>query len=74
MKNAEKAAGPIPYKDGYPHSTKLKQAALKLIRAKKYARLVSIGKMEVTEIQKERVKINLNNSLITRFILFPVSY
>ena len=53
MKNAEKAAGPIPYKDGYPHSIQLKKAAMALIRAKKYARLVSIGVLQTEEIEKQ---------------------
>ena len=53
-----KKAGPLPYKDRFPDSPKLRQAAFKVIRMKKYLRLVSIGtlkreKSEIVKVTKE---------------------
>ena len=55
MKCAEKKAGPLPYRDGFPDSPRLRQAAFKVIRMKKYLRLVSIGTIKAEEKEKKMV-------------------
>ena len=43
MKNAERKAGPLPYRDGFSDSPELRQAAFRVIRMKKYLQMVSLG-------------------------------
>ena len=56
---AERHAGPKPYRDGFPDSPKLRDTAFKVIRIKKYLRLVSLGKLE----SEEEEKINIVEDL-----------
>ena len=59
---AEKKAGPKPYKDGFPDSPTLRKAAFRVIRIKKYLRLVSLGTMEVEDDEIKEVAIDLKNA------------
>ena len=56
MISAEKWAGPKPYRDGFPDSPKLRRTAFKVIRIKKYLRLVSLGMINAEE--DERIKVS----------------
>jgi hypothetical protein len=62
MKMAERRSGPQPYRDGYPDSPVLRQAAFKVIRLKKYLRLVSLGTLEHEEGEKEKVIADLKSA------------
>jgi ribonuclease HI len=61
---AEKKAGPLPYRDGFPDSPKLRQAAFRVIRLKKYLRLVSLGTLEAKPGEKECVIKDLKSAQI----------
>ena len=62
MKCAEKSAGPVPYRDGFPDSPLLRQAAFKVIRMKKYLRMVSLGTILTEEKEKEKVVNDLKKA------------
>jgi hypothetical protein len=55
MKCAEKKAGPLPYRDGFPDSPRLRDSAFKVIRMKKYLRMVSLGTLKADTCERERV-------------------
>ena len=62
---AERKAGPMPYRDGFPDSPKLRQAAFKVIRLKKYLRVVSLGNLEVEEDEKENIIKDLKDAQLS---------
>ena len=62
MKGAEKCAGPIPYRDGFPDSPLLRRTAFKVIRLKKYIRLVSLGTVMADEEEREKASIDLKKA------------
>ena len=64
MLRAEKTAGPMPYKDGFPDSPELRKAAFKVIRLKKYLRLVSLGNLVVEQDEKEKIIEDIKNAQI----------
>ena len=64
MKYAEKKAGPVPYKDGFPDSPELRQAAFRVIRMKKYLRMVSLGIIENVDEKRNEVVEDLKDAQI----------
>ena len=64
MRCAEKWAGPKPYKDGFPNSPQLRRAAFKVIRQKKYLRLVSLGTIIAENEEVDRAAADLKQSQI----------
>ena len=62
MKRAERWAGPVPYRDGFPDSPQLRRVAFKVIRIKKYLRLISLGTIEANEVEKIRATKDLKNA------------
>ena len=63
MQCAEKKAGPIPYRDGFPDSPTLRKAAFRVIRIKKYLRMVSLGNIvEDNEGERERIILELKTA------------
>ena len=52
---AERGAGPLPYRDGFPDSPRLRQSAFKVIRMKKYLRLISLGILKAEKEERDRV-------------------
>ena len=65
MKCAEKHAGPMPYRDGFPDSPQLRKRAFKVIRIKKYLRMVSLGMMDPDEEEKTKVIRDLKDAQIS---------
>ena len=65
MKCADKHAGPMPYRDGFPDSPQLRKAAFKVIRLKKYLRMVSLGMMDPDEEEKTNVIRDLKDAQIS---------
>ena len=65
MKCAEKSAGPMPYRDGFPDSPKLRQSAFKVIRIKKYLRMISLGKLQAEDKEKELVLKELKEAQLS---------
>ena len=61
---SERRSGPVPYRDGFPDSPKLREAAFKVVRLKKYLRLVSLGSLEGGEQEREKVEKDLKSSLL----------
>ena len=59
---AERYAGPMPYKDGFPDSPKLRETAFTVIRLKKYLRFISLGTIKSEKSEKEKVKVDLKNA------------
>ena len=59
---AERNAGPKPYKDGFPDSPTLRKVAFKVIRIKKYLRLVSTGTIEAEKDETKRVTDELKTA------------
>ena len=59
---AEKKAGPQPYKDGFPDSPILRKAAFRVVRMKKYLRLVSLGTLEAKDEEIKAVAMDLKNA------------
>ena len=59
---AEKNAGPMPYKDGFPDSPRLREIAFKVIRLKKYMRLISLGTMKAEEDEKNKIKEDIKQA------------
>ena len=55
MKCAERSAGPMPYRDGFPDSPNLRQAAFKVVRLKKYLRMIALGTIESDKKEKGKV-------------------
>ena len=62
---AEKRAGPIPYKDGFPDSPSLRKAAFRVIRIKKYLRLVSLGTINADESEIKEVSNDLKSAQLS---------
>ena len=56
---AERHAGPKPYKDGFPDSPTIRKAAFRVIRIKKYLRLVSLGTLDAEEGEVKEVANDL---------------
>ena len=56
---AERIAGPMPYKDGFPDSPQLRKSAFKVIRIKKYLRLVALGTLESGKEEMKRAAEDL---------------
>ena len=52
---AERSAGPKPYKDGFPDSPQLRRIAFRVIRIKKYLRLVSLGNIIAEKEETDKV-------------------
>ena len=65
MKMAEKKSGPQPYRDGFPDSPELRQAAFKVIRMKKYLRLVSLGTIEYEDGEKDKIIKDLKDAQLS---------
>ena len=61
---AEKWAGPKPYKDGFPNSPQLRRTAFKVIRIKKYLRLISLGNISADKEEIDRAAGDLKQSQI----------
>ena len=59
---AERNAGPKPYKDGFPDSPRLRQVAFKVIRIKKYLRLVATGTIIKDEAEKKNAADDLKKA------------
>ena len=59
---AERYSGPMPYKDGFPDSPKLRETAFKVIRLKKYLRLISLGTIIGDDNESKRVKDDLKSA------------
>ena len=51
---AERYAGPMPYKDGFPDSPKLRETAFTVIRLKKYLRLISLGTIKSEKVRRKK--------------------
>ena len=64
MKRAEKWAGPLPYRDGFPDSPQLRKAAFKVIRLKKYLRLLSLGTLKASEKERTNAAKDLKGAQI----------
>ena len=64
MHCAERHSGPMPYKDGFPDSPKLRETAFRVIRLKKYLRLIALGTIKGDESEKEKVKNDLKSAQI----------
>ena len=62
MKCAERQAGPLPYKDGFPDSPDLRRAAFLVIRLKKYLRLTSLGIIQHEDEDRKKVLQDLRDS------------
>ena len=62
MKRAEKWAGPLPYRDGFPDSPQLRKVAFKVIRLKKYLRLISLGTLMATETERTNAAKDLKEA------------
>ena len=61
MRCAERNAGPMPYRDGFPDSPKLRKAAFQVIRLKKYLRMISLGTMLAEEKEKIVKDLKMHN-------------
>ena len=61
---SERRSGPLPYRDGFPASPALRQAAFRVVRLKKYLRLVSIGILDGTKDERDNAAEDLKNSLL----------
>ena len=62
MKRAEKRSGPLPYRDGFPDSPQLRKVAFKVIRLKKYLRLISLGTIQAIEEERGKAAKDLKNA------------
>ena len=62
MISAERKSGPLPYRDGFPDSPKLRETAFKVIRLKKYLRLISLGTLRVEANEKEKAKADIKSA------------
>ena len=60
---SEKNSGPLPYKDGFPDSPKLRAAAFQVVRLKKYLRLVSLGILDGDEEERKNAKLDLRKAM-----------
>ena len=62
---SEKKSGSLPYKDGFPDSPQLRQAAFQVVRLKKYLRLVSLNILQGDEEESENAKEDLKQAMLT---------
>ena len=62
MRCAEKNSGPMPYRDGFPDSPLLRKAAFRVIRIKKYLRLISLGTLEAEQNEKDKAIFDLKEA------------
>ena len=61
---SERQSGPLPYRDGFPDSPELRKAAFKVVRLKKYLRLLSIGILEGDDEEIRRAEEDLKSSML----------
>ena len=64
MKRVEKWSGPLPYRDGFPDSPQLRSVAFKVIRLKKYLRLISLGTIHAVQEERENATQDLRHAQI----------
>ena len=62
---SEKKSGPLPYRDGFPDSPQLRQAAFQVVRLKKYLRLISLDILQGDEAERKKAKNDLKAAMIT---------